>query len=120
MLNRPIAPHLTIFKPQISSMYSIWHRISGIFLILCLFIFLFSIKTILIINLQNLYFSWNFSYNELKFILITISLFFVYHFLNGIRHIIWDLNFYVNLNFLKKSSLIMSFFIIFLLVKSIF
>ena len=30
--NRAISPHLTIYKPQITSLISIFHRISGSFL----------------------------------------------------------------------------------------
>jgi len=29
-LNRPMSPHLTIYKPQVTSMLSITHRITGI------------------------------------------------------------------------------------------
>ena len=44
--SRPLSPHLQIYKPQITSVLSISHRISGVFLSLGLiaiffFIFLF-------------------------------------------------------------------------------
>ena len=29
--NRPLSPHLTIYKPQITSIMSISHRVSGVF-----------------------------------------------------------------------------------------
>jgi|GEM_PF-2812664 len=29
-INRPISPHLTIYNTQKSSLFSIWHRISGV------------------------------------------------------------------------------------------
>ena len=31
-INRPLSPHLTIYKPQLTSTLSIFHRISGAFL----------------------------------------------------------------------------------------
>jgi succinate dehydrogenase cytochrome b556 subunit len=31
-INRPLSPHLTIYKPQLTSTFSIFHRISGAFL----------------------------------------------------------------------------------------
>ena len=41
--NRPLSPHLTIYKPQITSLMSITHRITGVFqsiglLIICIFL----------------------------------------------------------------------------------
>ena len=33
--SRPTSPHLSIYKPQISSMLSIGHRLSGIGLFFC-------------------------------------------------------------------------------------
>ena len=30
-INRPLSPHLTIYKPQLTSTFSIFHRISGAF-----------------------------------------------------------------------------------------
>nr|UXD79024.1 succinate dehydrogenase subunit 3 [Schisandra repanda]UXD79047.1 succinate dehydrogenase subunit 3 [Schisandra repanda] len=35
-INRPLPPHLTIYKPQLTSMFPISHRISGAFLAIVL------------------------------------------------------------------------------------
>ncbi|GJP80880.1 hypothetical protein CLOP_g11079 [Closterium sp. NIES-67] len=41
-INRPLSPHLSIYKPQLTSTLSIFHRISGGFLaVLFLFTILF-------------------------------------------------------------------------------
>ena len=36
--NRPLSPHLQVYRPQISSVLSIMHRISGVFLALGIFV----------------------------------------------------------------------------------
>ena len=89
-MKRPISPHLQIYKPQITSVLSITHRLAGIVLgtgMLILIWWLLSIaigpemykKTINIIS------SW-FGLSVLLFLITA----FCYHLLNGIRHLIWD------------------------------
>ena len=42
--SRPLSPHIQIYKPQITSVLSISHRISGVFLslgLLAVFLFIF-------------------------------------------------------------------------------
>ena len=90
---RPTSPHLTIYKPQITSLLSISHRITGIiqsFVILIIFVLIlltfFGKETSMTIDLlmqSNL--------AKLFLILYTFSL--LYHSLNGLRHLIWDLGF---------------------------
>lgn len=122
IISRPITPHLTIYSSQITSIYSIWHRITGITLVLiiiCYFMFLkvtsymiYIISEFLFINLwiQNSLF-------------LNLSIFFIYHFLNGLRHIIWDLGFNFSLNSVIKSAKILLFilivYLIFILLKII-
>ena len=52
--SRPISPHLTIYKPQITSILSISHRISGFFLYLGL---LFLSWFIIFSNFQEFFIS---------------------------------------------------------------
>lgn len=89
--NRPLAPHLYSYKPQITSLFSIFHRISGFFLSFCLF-------------LSSFYFIFVSSFISFRiffiviylFIMLFIYLYFVllitvfFHFVNGIRHLFWD------------------------------
>lgn len=93
---RPISPHLSIYKPQITSVGSIMHRMTGVFLYLC------------ITFLVWIYFSYKFCpyfaeymqtcTNEChiwNFMVRAISIFLMfclyYHLLNGIRHLFWDI-----------------------------
>lgn len=97
LINRPLTPHITIYSNQITSNYSIWHRITGIVLTTLLFTYLNFIKInlfiifIKIIKLNTLL--------VIKNIIITnIIVLFIYHVLSGIKHIKWDLNYGIYLN----------------------
>ncbi len=88
---RPLSPHLTIYKPQITSMLSIMHRITGtvnaiglIVLIGWLWSAAFDAKYYAC--LQEIFAS------QLgKIALIGWTLTFFYHLSNGIRHLWWDM-----------------------------
>ena len=87
---RPLSPHLMIYKPQLTSMLSFLHRSTGVFLF---------IGTPLLV-----YWLWSISegpaaYQELQSMLShplaqlillgwVFSLF--YHLCNGVRHLFWD------------------------------
>ena len=86
----PLSPHLQIYKPQITSLLSIAHRITGFglnlaLILLSLWIFSFAMGSVYydyFISLFNLFF--------VKIIVFLIVLGISYHALNGIRHILWD------------------------------
>ena len=88
--NRPLSPHLTVYRPQITSVMSILHRITGIFQSLgTLSIFLLIFVTLIGENYHNL------ADFFLKSIIGKLFLFFYifsicYHLCNGIRHLAWD------------------------------
>ncbi|MBF97305.1 MAG: hypothetical protein CFH34_00523 [Alphaproteobacteria bacterium MarineAlpha9_Bin4] len=91
--NRPLSPHLSIYKPQITSILSISHRISGVFQSLGLLIIIILLLSLLLgENYHKYYMSFIESYLGKLFIFFYIfSL--SYHMFNGIRHILWDLGF---------------------------
>ena len=116
--NRPTSPHLTIYKPQITSLLSISHRITGI--IQSFGLFLIFILILLIISEKETYkFIELFTQSligKILFILYTFSL--LYHTLNGIRHLIWDLGFgfdLKNVNYSGYSIIFLSIFLNFML-----
>ena len=90
MTNRPLSPHLQIYKPQLTSVLSILHRITGVAL---------SVGTILLVywlvaaasgpaafaTAAGLIGSW---LGRLLLFGWTFALFF--HLANGIRHLFWD------------------------------
>ncbi len=104
--NRPLSPHLQIYKPQITSILSISHRISGIFLSLGLFV-MFGFIAFLALG-KNYYVIWqcfaNSLIGEVLFMGWIIALFF--HMLNGIRHLFWDYGIGLSLNVSKWTGII--------------
>lgn len=118
ILNRPLTPHLTIYSSQLTSVYSIWHRITGLVTIFSLLTYLIFLKVsscfinspILKISLwaQNVFF-------------LVLIIFFYYHMLNGIRHINWDLGFILPIKKVSSSAIFISltllFYFVFLILK---
>jgi len=93
----PISPHLTIYKPQISSVLSILHRMTGAYLF-CGIIFVSWLMVGLI--MQGIGFAFEgfdlfLLLDSLIFKLFILGLAFClyYHLLNGIRHLCWDMGF---------------------------
>lgn len=93
--NRPLSPHLSVYKPQITAMLSIYHRITGAVLSLAIILLLFFNKVISF-QLEN-YFLYEIGYliNSSGHWIVLSSFFAIlfslyYHFFNGIRHLIWD------------------------------
>ncbi len=87
---RPLSPHLQIYKPQSSSVLSILHRITGVFLslgslLLAVWIFAAAYD-------ERLYDSLGGFFRSLigTLALIAWSGAFYYHLCNGIRHLFWD------------------------------
>lgn len=92
---RPISPHLSIYKPQLTSAMSIFHRFTGIFIYLGMIFMSWLIFALVyypdcLQNIVTKIFSCNISKNLMKLALFgwTFSLF--YHLLNGVRHLFWD------------------------------
>ena len=108
--NRPTSPHLQIYKPQLTSVLSISHRITGV--ILSLFSILIP-SSLIIIFLGQDYFNIliNIMTNPLiKFLLLGVLFSTIYHLLNGIRHLFWDYGLGLSL----KDSYISGYIVMFL------
>jgi succinate dehydrogenase / fumarate reductase cytochrome b subunit len=88
--NRPLSPHLQVYKPQLTSVLSILHRAAGIAL---------AVGTLLLVwwlvaaatgenafaDVQAFIGSW-----IGKLLLLGWSFAIFYHMCNGIRHLFWD------------------------------
>jgi len=100
MKNIEQSPHLTVYKPQISSTLSIFHRITGAILALYLlfYVLIMSFCSISTITLSDLteYVSLSPELTSiiLDYAYINIAFFifisFVFHLCHGIRHFFWD------------------------------
>jgi succinate dehydrogenase / fumarate reductase cytochrome b subunit len=88
--NRPLSPHLTVFRPLLSMMMSITHRLTGLGLgvagLLVVWWFLAAASgPDYFAFVDGLITSW---LGGLILIVALAALW--YHFLNGIRHLVWD------------------------------
>ena len=116
--NRPISPHLTIYTPQQSSLFSIWHRISGVLLLLAIFTSIVITNNIVLCGIQNSWFEVYFSIprEPLRISLLSIMLALIYHTTNGIRHIFWDLGILLHKNYLTHFTFVMIFVLSFTII----
>ena len=116
MENKPLSPHIQIYRWHISSLVSITHRITGI-------INFFAI-TLLFVWFAFIFFGENYYQiiqNILqtflgKFIILGISWSFSFQMLSEIRHLIMDLGYGFELQATKISGLLVIFGSIFLTI----
>ena len=88
--NRPLSPHLQVYKPQLTSIMSIIHRGSGV--ALCAGAVLIAIG---LLALADGYESWTYFRAQCgtlvgKVVIAAFLLALIYHWLNGLRHLGWD------------------------------
>lgn len=93
---RPISPHLSIYKPQLTSAMSIFHRFTGIFIYLGMIFMSWVIFALVyypdcLQGIVTKVFSYAIAKNLLKLALFGWSFSLFYHLLNGIRHLFWDM-----------------------------
>ena len=101
---RPLSPHLQIYKPQLTSILSITHRLTG-----------FALSLVIIASPLILYFL-TLSQDSHAFVMtifqnsfVKLVLFFAifglsYHLCNGIRHLAWDAGYGLDLESSYKSG----------------
>jgi len=95
-LNRPVSPHLSIYRPQITWYGSALHRITGSILSGGLYVFAtaYLISPLLGWHLESASIAAAFGALPLaaKFaVKLGVALPFTYHAFNGVRHLVWDL-----------------------------
>lgn len=89
-IKRPLSPHLQVYKPQLTSMLSIMHRITGLVLSLGLVVFVYWLYQLATdINMANGVMAF-FQSTLGQIIMFTWFFTFFYHLCNGIRHLFWD------------------------------
>ena len=106
--NRPLSPHLSIHKKVLTAVFSIFHRLTGIFLTLGSFLLVFWFLSISIgENFYN-YFQIISSNFIFKVILFFWTLAFFYHLFNGIRYLFWSFSLGMELKTVYRSGYIVS------------
>ncbi|MEN9596861.1 MAG: hypothetical protein RL236_1295 [Pseudomonadota bacterium] len=89
--NRPISPHLQIYKLPITGIISISHRLTGVFLIIGLIglvVILIQIKNGMLsyLEMQNMLHSV-----PMKIMLGGFIYALMFHLCHGVRHLFWDI-----------------------------
>jgi succinate dehydrogenase / fumarate reductase, cytochrome b subunit len=88
--NRPLSPHLQIYRRQITSVLSISHRLTGVVLTAGLLLLVYWLAALAsgdaaYAGAVALLGAW-----PVRLLLFLGSFAFFYHFANGIRHLWWD------------------------------
>jgi len=107
---RPLSPHLQVYKPQISSVMSITHRITGVALsvgtlLLVAWLYAAAYSADYFAFWQNLMGQW---YGQVALTTWTFALF--YHLGNGIRHLFWDMGRGFDLKNMTRSGIVVIVF----------
>ena len=102
--NRPLSPHLSIYKRVLPVVFSIFHRITGIGLsvgsiLICVWIAFIALGEEYFLILQRISSSFFFT---LVFALWTIGIFF--HLFNGIRYLFWSFGYGLELKTVYNTS----------------
>ncbi len=103
--NRPLSPHLTIYRPQLTSMSSILVRITGIAslgtaLIVVIWLLAASTSEAAFDSFNWLVQSW---LGKLVLFAATWAIF--YHMLGRLRHVIWDFGYCLEVDVSEKMAI---------------
>ncbi len=101
---RPLSPHLQIYRPQLTSVMSMLHRISGVALVAGTLLLTWWLVAAVegpeeFEVVQGVIGSW---YGRVVWLGFTLALF--YHLCNGIRHLVWDLGLGLELDAVYRSG----------------
>ncbi|MFT7459650.1 MAG: succinate dehydrogenase / fumarate reductase cytochrome b subunit [Planctomycetota bacterium] len=104
MVDGPISPHMQIYKPQLTSILSITHRGTGIFLslgalLLCYWFLSIAAGPDVYSRFSMHIAAW---YGQVLLLAFTFSLYF--HLCNGIRHLFWDAGYGLTIETTYKSG----------------
>ena len=90
LVRRPLSPHLQVYKPQVTTVTSILHRVTGVALGVGTLELVWWLVAAATSDAAYARASWFISswLGILMLIGWTVALW--YHFLNGIRHLFWD------------------------------
>lgn len=98
MAKKVMSPHLSIYASQVSSVFSVFHRIAGSALVAGLVgLMVYALASMTLFTRPEVAFVLAEVYTlipwGLKAVGFILTFGFVYHALNGVRHLIWDMGF---------------------------
>jgi succinate dehydrogenase / fumarate reductase cytochrome b subunit len=103
---RPLSPHLQIYRPQMTSVLSVTHRMTGVVLAFAALLLTYWLASaaygpVAFGHAQAVMESW---FGRLVLFGFTFSLF--YHLCNGVRHLGWDLGWGFDLIKLRLTGVV--------------
>ena len=101
---RPLSPHLQVYRPQITSITSITHRLTG--LLLALGFLLLTYWLLAVAGGAEAYLNANAFFTSFfgRLMLLGVVFSFFYHLCNGIRHLAWDTGRGLEIEVARKSG----------------
>jgi succinate dehydrogenase / fumarate reductase cytochrome b subunit len=104
--NRPLSPHVQVYKMPLSAKLSILHRLTGLALSFGAVILVFWLFSLAYLSATAVSLHVLFSSTLGKVILIAFTFAFFYHFCNGIRHLFWDIGKGYEIETVNKTGVI--------------
>lgn len=88
---RPLSPHLQVYRWQYTMALSILHRITGVTLSVGALLLVYWLSAIAAGAAAYERAAAFFAHPLMRVLLVAFSFCFFYHFANGVRHLVWDL-----------------------------
>ncbi|MCI4566492.1 succinate dehydrogenase, cytochrome b556 subunit [Lysobacter sp. CFH 32150] len=105
---RPLSPHLQVYRWQITMTMSILHRVTGVGLVAGAFGLAWWLLAVAAGGEQYARAAACLASPVGKFLLFGFSLALVYHLLNGLRHLLWDIGWGFEIPEVYKSGYIVA------------
>ena len=106
---RPLSPHLQVYRPQMTSVMSILHRAAGVVLTTGTLIMAAWLVSLALGKEAYDAVVMLISHPLGQFVLFGYSVALIYHALNGVRHLGWDLGFGLTIPQVYKNGQIVLF-----------
>jgi succinate dehydrogenase / fumarate reductase cytochrome b subunit len=101
---RPMSPHLSVYKPQITSFASILHRVTGVFLVLGTAFLVWWLYALAGGESAYNAFAEITSNVIVKLLIMSWAGSLIFHLLAGVRHIFWDFGVGYDLDVAKRNG----------------
>ena len=101
---RPLSPHLQVYRPQLTSVLSILHRATGIALSLGLLVMSGWVLSLALGETAYEFWMWMIDSMLGRLIVAGWLLSLYYHLANGARHLLWDLGYCLELSAVYQSG----------------
>jgi succinate dehydrogenase / fumarate reductase cytochrome b subunit len=106
---RPLSPHLQVYRPQLTSMMSITHRATGVTLTTGTMVLAAWLVAVALGGETYAMMALVVAHPLGQFVLFGYSAALIYHAMNGIRHLFWDMGFGLTIPEVYRSGHIVLF-----------